>query len=65
MLRMKAKMLDYQNQPRMSRSRVNIIEAGYNMHNHTNSCFKRALSSDKPGMTPAEKKFCKKEDDRM
>ena len=53
MLRMKAKTIEYQKLKSQHTIPAYVIEAGYNQHKHTNSCFKTSMGAAK---TRAEKK---------
>ena len=60
MLRMKAKTLEYQKQKDQKQIPSYVIEAGYNLHNHTSSCFKKTLGANKGAVTMEERTRVKK-----
>ena len=58
--RMKAKTVDYQKQAAQNSIHSYVIEAGYNLHRHTVSCFKKGKEANYSAMTNREKKNARK-----
>jgi hypothetical protein len=60
MERMRAKAMEYQKLPGQHRIQSYVIEAGYNLHKHTTSCFKRGQQTNIRGMTARQRRAGKK-----
>ena len=60
MTRMKAKTVEYQIRKEQVTIPSYVIEAAYNLHNHTWSCFQRTWDTAKTGMTARQRKNMKK-----
>ena len=60
MTRLKAKTVEYQKRKEQDSIHSYVIEAAYNLHKHTMSCFKRTWDTPKTGTTNRQRKQEKK-----